>query len=254
MKFQRMILERRGKRNYPIIMSRPQLFCFTHAGGNAAFFEGIEKELPELELVKPEYAGHGARYREPFYQEYNELADDVYQIVKEQYAGGDYALFGYSMGSISLVEVLKRIVSDPEMNEPLRVFLAAHEPHSKAELIGFTEDEQDEWVKDRTIRFGEVPKVLLNNKSFWRMYLPVYRADYSIIGKYSFEDLSLRTLIPATVFYSETDTPRTEMELWKRYFTGECEFIQYEGTHFFIRDHHSEMADVIRTRMQGRKN
>jgi surfactin synthase thioesterase subunit len=78
------------------------------------------------------------------------------------------------------------------------------------------------------------------------MYLPIYRADYSIIWKYSFEELSLKTCIPATVFYSETDTPRSEMKLWKKYFTGECEFFQYEGTHFFIQDHHAEMADVIK--------
>ena len=77
------------------------------------------------------------------------------------------------------------------------------------------------------------------------MYLPIYRADYSIIGKYSFEELSLKTATPATVFYSEKDTPRSEMELWKNYFVGECEFFQYEGTHFFIQNHHAEMAKII---------
>lgn len=233
-------------------MSKPQLFCFTYAGGNASFFNEIERDLPEYELVKLEYSGHGMRHKGLYYQSFDELTDDMEKALKKRYTGGNYALFGYSMGTIVLVEVLKRVLADPVMQEPFHVFLAAHEPHSKTELIGFTDNELDEWVKDRTIRFGAVPKKLIHNKSFWRMYLPIYRADYSIIAKYRFEDLSLKTNIPATFFYTETDTPRTEMELWKSFFIGDCEFFQYEGTHFFIKNHHSEMADVIKNAWENR--
>ncbi len=234
-------------------MSRPQLFCFTYAGGNASFFNVIEKDLPEMEVVKPEYAGHGTRHKEPFYRSFDELSDDMFRLLKEQYSGERYALFGYSMGTITLVEVLKRILSDSRMNNPCHVFLAAHEPHSKTELFGYSEEKLDDWVKDRTVRFGAVPETLINNQSFWRMYLPIYRADYSLIGKYSFENLSLKTTIPATVFYSETDTPRTDMELWKKYFTGDCTFYEYEGTHFFIQTHHTEMTEIIIEKCMGGK-
>ena len=233
-------------------MSKPQLFCFTYAVGNASFFDGIEKDLPELNVVKFEYSGHGTRHREPQYQSFDELTEDMFRQFKEQYDGGSYALFGYSMGTISLVEVLKSILDDSSLPPPERVFLAAHEPHTKYELEGFSPDELDEWVKDRTIKFGTVPEKLLNNNSFWRMYLPLYRADYSIIGKYKFEELNLKTDIPATLFYSESDTPRTDMKLWEQYFTGECDFHEYSGSHFFIQDHHEEMAGIIRQKMSGR--
>lgn len=234
-------------------MSKPQLFCFTYAGGNASFFDLIEKDLSGFELVKLEYAGHGARHKEPCCKNFNELSEDVYCHLKECYSGGDYALFGYSMGTITLVETLKKILDDPGMKAPFHVFLAAHEPHSKMELSGFTAEESDEWVKGRTIRFGAVPEKLQNNKSFWRMYLPLYRADYSMIGKYKFEDLALCTAIPATVFYSETDTPREEMELWRKYFTGECAYHEFPGKHFFIQEHHNDMARIMdsRIRRQG---
>ena len=105
--------------------------------------------------------------------------------------------------------------------------------------------ENDEWVKNRTIKFGTVPKKLINNNSFWRVYLPLYRADYSLIGNYKFEKLDLSCDIPATVFYSETDTPRSEMELWTKYFRGKCDFYQFDGSHFFIKDHHLRMAEII---------
>lgn len=146
-------------------MSKPQLFCFTYAGGSASFFDVIEKDLPELEVVKPEYAGHGTRHKEPFYRSFDELSADMFRLLKEQYSGGKYALFGYSMGTITLVEVLRRILADSRMNKPCHVFLAAHEPHSKAELFGYSEEKLDDWVKDRTVRFGAVPETLINNVS-----------------------------------------------------------------------------------------
>lgn len=230
------------------MQSKPQLFCFTYAGGTVAFFDVIEKDLEGIELVGLEYAGHGERHREEYYKDFDELADDMYKQLSSRYRGGEYALFGYSMGSISLVEVLKRILTSG-MKKPISVFLSAHEPHTRSELLDFAADELDDWVKERTVRFGAVPERILHNKVFWRTYLPVYRADYTIIGKYQFELLEIKTDIPAVVFYSETDTPLSDMQLWEKYFP--CEYHQYQGTHFFIREHHVEMAKIIREKMGG---
>lgn len=233
---------------------KKQVFCFTYAGGNASFFDDIERDLPDIEFVKLEYSGHGTRHKEPLYHNFDELADDMYTLLRRHYNGSDFALFGYSMGTISLVEVLKRIIDGQAIPLPGNVFLAAHEPITKTEFLGSSQAEIDKWVKDRTIRFGTIPEKLLNNKSFWRMYLPLYQMDYSIIGKYRFEDLDLKSTIPATVFYSETDTRYEDMLLWKNYFIGDVRYHQYGGTHFFIQNHHREMAEIIRERMKGRNN
>lgn len=230
--------------------NKPQLFCFTYAGGTSSFFDIIEKDLDCAELVKFEYAGHGTRHSESLYYDFSELADDLFGEFNRLYRGGVYFLFGYSMGTISLVEVLRRII-DSGANLPARVFIAAHEPHSKTELLGFSSDELDEWVKKRTIQFGAIPEKLINNKSFWRMYLPVYRADYSILGKYDFQKLDLETTIPATMFYSEKDTPLVEMMLWEHFFKGGCDYYEFPGMHFFIFEHHREMAEIIKEKLAG---
>lgn len=230
-------------------MNRPQIFCYTCAGGTASLFDAIAKDLPEAEFVSPEYAGHGTRRKDPFYSSFSKLADDMYARFRETYSGGKYALMGYSMGAITLAEVLQRILHDPEVLPPVCVFPAAHEPHTKDEMAGYRPEEKDEQVKERTIRFGAIPEKLAGNASFWRVYLPLYRADYRLIGEYRFEDLELRTVIPATVFYSDTDTPRADIEKWSRYFMGKCEFVRFQGNHFFIREHHSEMARIIRAGM-----
>lgn len=226
-------------------MKNKQLFCFTYAGGNASFFDEIEKSLTEYDIVKLEYSGHGTRHKEPYYTSFDELADDMYSLVKESYVGGEYALLGYSMGSISLAEVLRRILGTDVFPNPSHVFLAAHQPTTRTEIVDMSDGELDEYVKDRTLKFGTVPDVLLKNDVFWRMYLPIFRADYSLLAKYKFEDLKLKTTIPATVFFSETDTPIEDMLQWKSYFKGNCDYHCFEGNHFFIQEHYEEMASII---------
>ncbi len=224
-------------------MRDSQIFCFTYAGGTASFFNTIAKDLPDYSVVGLEYAGHGERRKEPLYADFNELADDLFQSIKNSYANGRYALFGYSMGTISLLEILKRIENDG-MKLPDHVFLAAHEPFARNELLNFTDDALDDWIKDRTIRFGAVPDALIENRSFWRVYLPLYRADYSIIAKYKFTPPLIRFEVPATVFYSESDASYERVKVWNKYFK-QCGYYQYDGNHFFIQSHHKEMADVI---------
>lgn len=229
--------------------SNKQLFCFPYAGGRASFFDEIEQDLRELDFVKLEYPGHGSRHREELCRSFDELADDMFERVKAARSGAEYALFGYSMGCITLVEVLRRILSDGDMTVPSHVFLAAHEPITKRVVPEDMDASLDDWVKDRTIRFRTVPEKLIHNGAFWRMYLPLLRADYSMIGAYRFEELELCTEIPATVFYSEEDTPFADMEKWKRFFVGSCSFQRFTGTHFFIQRSHREMADTIRRDM-----
>lgn len=226
-----------------------KLICFTYAGGNASFYNQLKKELlPDIEIIALEYSGHGERHKSPFYSDFSELTNDMMtqleNIIDEN---APYAIMGYSMGSIAAVEVLQRIIKKG-MALPQHIFLAAHEPHTKSELEGYKNEEMDEAIKERTIRFGAVPEKLISNKSFWRMYLPIYRADYAIIGKYSFEKLSFNVDIPATVFYSEKDTPFDSMRKWDKYF-NRIEFIEYTGNHFFINEHLTEMTSEIKRKL-----
>ncbi len=227
-----------------------QLFCFSHAGGSGTFYAPLEKALgPQIEVVKLEYSGHGTRHKEPLYQSFEQAAKDLCEIMKANYSGGDYGLFGYSMGSICATECLKKLQDDSGFPCPKHIFLAAHEPHTMIPMGNYPSEEQEEYLRSRTIQFGGIPEKLLHNDSFWRMYLPIYRADYSMIAKYDFDHLEFKTVIPTTCFYSETDTPLQEMKKWSRYYVGQCEFMEYDGSHFFIKEHLPEIANVIMDRL-----
>lgn len=228
-----------------------RLFCFTFAGGTALFFHALELSLaPAIETAGLEYAGHGTRHREPFYNSFAALADDLYDKLQMSLQPNEpYALFGYSMGSIAMSEVLQRILAREELPPPCRVFLAAHAPAIPAAYRKYGQGVHDENLKAEILRFGDVPEKLVNDPRFWRLYLPVYRADFALLGRYDFDGLHLQTQTPATVLYSPADTPLFGMAGWKRYYTGPNEFISFEGTHFFIRQHNDEIARLIKERL-----
>ena len=199
------------------MQSRKQIFCFTHAGGSASFFNVIEKDLPEYDLVMLEYPGHGKRYREACCEDMGSLADDAYSVIKHRYTGGEYALFGYSMGSAAAAEVLLRISKEKTLPKPCHVFIAAHVPFEEEKLFDISKLDSDEYIRERTLLFGGIPSELSDSKAFWRLYIPLFRADYSIIVKYRMNALSDVTDVPATVFYSESDTVAFREFLKKKY-------------------------------------
>ena len=110
-----------------------KLICFTYAGGNSSFYDQLKNELlPNVNLIAAEYSGHGTRHRSPFYSDFDELANDMLvQIEKELDEKEPFAIMGYSMGSIAAIEVLSKLMVK-KMPLPIHVFLAAHEPHTKA--------------------------------------------------------------------------------------------------------------------------
>jgi len=238
-----------------------KLFCLTFAGGTAAFYDRLEACLnPEISVIKLEYAGHGIRHRESFYGSFSELAEDMYRLILQELARGDaseqtaepYALMGYSMGSISAAEVLKRIITCGKLPAPEQIFLAAHEPTSHTGLNDWEASDFDEAVKKHTIQFGGIPERLVHNKSFWRVYLPIYKADYRMIENYDFSQLKVDQPVPVTVFYSETDTPYSRMKDWSKHFAGRCDYVRYDGPHFFIQEHCEEIANDIKRRLLDR--
>lgn len=223
-----------------------QLFCFTYAGGTAAFYEELESVCEGIEFVKLEYPGHGHRRKEALKETIREVAKDLYEQICAAYTGEAYALMGYSMGSIVAFEMVQIIMRENVLPKPRHIFLAAHIPSKMTTVDGLSESELLDYAKKRTIVFGGVPKELQNNQTFWRIYLPLYIADYKMIGRYEFDGLEFTSDIPVTIFYSVEDTPRHDMERWKKFFVGECEMVEYTGTHFFLNEHTKEMAEVIK--------
>lgn len=230
-----------------------KLFCLTYAGGTAAFYDELKELLkPDgIEIIALEYSGHGARHNETFYYDFRDLGQDMITNMRIYLRKDEpYALMGYSMGAISALEIIRMLSDKKEKTDLIHVFLAAHAPKTKKSPISLMDTDADEVIRQRVINFGGVPDKLINNRAFWRTYLPIYKADFDLIQKYKFEEVNFTTGIPATVFYSDTDTPYEEMMLWNNYFVGSIRYHRFEGDHFFIKQHEHEIADNIKNNLK----
>lgn len=223
-----------------------KLFCLPHAGGNADFFNEMAKQinLAGVDVFPFEYAGHGERCNEKFCHSIQDMASDMINFLLQKLSVDDeYCLFGYSMGCLVVLEMVRQIVSN-YYKPPKHIFIAAHEPKVKR----FLYDTHEQYLVDEEIRrevskLGGIPEKLLTSDAFWRIYLPLYRSDYNCIWNYDFEEVNFST-ISATVFFSENESSLEDMIGWNKFFLVK-NFYGYKGTHFFIKEYYKEISEVI---------
>lgn len=199
-----------------------------------------------MDVIAIEYPGHGLRSKEPLCENMHELAEDMVSMMKLK---GDldrpYSLLGYSMGTIVALAVYE-LLAKRGYRKPQNMFLAAHFPSSNSEYLRFKDAGMEKRVQEYVLEFGGIPNKVQNNATFWRVYLPIYQADFYAIGTYCFTDKKAAIDVPVVIFYAEDDTPYARMVKWKDYFGKECNFVCYNGNHFFIQAQYKNMAQVIK--------
>lgn len=246
------------------IMRKIQLFCIPYAGGMADAFQELaellavsgkdEKILSEEKIeilpVLLEYAGHGARKTEPFYADFDEMAEDMARQIREKRMPEcEFAMLGYSMGSIVLYEILAK---DLLGEAPSHIFVAAHEaPDIHWECKAY-DQMQDEEFMERMISFGGFPNFdwkLLKNKFFRKLYFLPIREDYRLLSIYRMKE-QIVLPAPATMIYSPQDIPTEQIRSWDKFAAGEMEYVELGRNHFFLKEHAEELAEILRERLK----
>lgn len=73
------------------------LYCFPFAGGSTLFFNDWIKYFdPSIKIISVELAGRGTRISEPFYDNFEQLINDIFSYINKE---KEYAFFGHSNGS-----------------------------------------------------------------------------------------------------------------------------------------------------------
>lgn len=68
-----------------------KLLCFPYAGGTSAIYAKWKRYISkDIELCPVELAGRGKRYEAPFYNNLDEVIEDVYNIIEDD-IDNDYA-------------------------------------------------------------------------------------------------------------------------------------------------------------------
>ncbi|MCH7322504.1 thioesterase domain-containing protein [Solibacillus sp. MA9] len=226
-------------------MTKTTLICFPYAGGSSAIYKPIDGFLSEkIELVTMELPGRGSRFSEKTFTTIDEMVNDALLWFNENQPR-NYALLGYSMGSIVAYEFYYKILQN-RFKPPLHMFLAACEPVGvKRKPKGIAQMSDSEFI-NFLMNMNGTPKEVFANQELLDIIIPSIRADFLAVDEYNYKPRNLQIGCDVTVFAGEDDSiSRENILLWDKYVRNGCKYKFFKGDHFFIRDSHNEIAEII---------
>lgn len=227
-------------------MKKINLFCFPFAGGNKYSYREYEQVLPSfLNLIPVEYPGRGARSKEPFITNMDELIDDLYARICHTIDEADYAFYGHSMGGVVAYFLIRKII-DRRHRMPLHLFItgttgpsAVSREEKKRHLMG-----EREFI-DEIKELDGCPEEVLQNKELWDYFEPVLRADFAVSEAFSYVYDDPFDIPMTVITGAEEDMEATDIHLWQQETTCTVDFRQMPGKHFFILKYPHEVVQII---------
>ena len=226
-----------------------QLFILPYAGGSAAGFKRLTDLIDDsIDTITVEYSGRGLRSREPLAESYSSLFEDaVDYCLSHRKTNLPYAVLGYSMGSVLAYEL---IAQNRIPGEVKHLFLAAEvSPKDRSFELRKVDNPTDENVLERAKQLGGIDERMLNNKRFASIYIRPMLSDYKHFFTYHYHEYSKKIETNATFLYCETDTKYEDVKRWEELITGNCDYYEMKGNHFFINQQYEEMAQIINKKL-----
>ncbi|GBF77729.1 putative thioesterase [Paenibacillus sp. 598K] len=231
------------------------LFGLPYAGASASIYLRWRVPLQsDIEIVPVELAGRGSRIGEPFYADMAEAASDVAGRIKETLArhpDKPYALFGHSMGA-KLAYETALLLCRSGLRAPVHLFLSgALPPHIPLERERpATEMSDADWRRELEQK-GGTPVELLDDPQARELFLPILRADYTLLERYRPEPPAGELRMPMTVMTGRQEGLAASMDSWSAYSRGACQVVVCEGGHFFIHEDAETVLRIVRDTLIG---
>ncbi len=187
---------------------------------------------------------------EPFYADMDEAAEDAAaQIIahcESRSSDRMIAIFGHSMGSTLAFEVCRRLSAIGSRAAPSHLFCsgrAAPQAPNKRKRIHNLSDEQ---FQEEILRLGATPAAVFQEKALLEIYLPILRADYTLIEQYRYREGGARLSCDLTVLHgTEEDLTPEYLEGWRLHTSGNYRRMSFPGGHFYMNEQTRQVAEWL---------
>ncbi|MED6271186.1 hypothetical protein CHARACLAT_017617 [Characodon lateralis] len=190
-----------------------------------------------MEVFAVKLPGRESRAREPFFENMQQIVDEVLAALLPLLKEKPFALFGHSFGaftSFAVAEDLKKLHN----LEPVHMFLSgASAPYSEIRIKApkrseLPDDEFLQWLTS----IGGTPQELLANPEVLQLFLPALKADLHVVENYRCSKPDVPFLgCPVTCFDGKEDIPH-DLHAWRNITSGDFTIRMFDGSHFYLKD------------------
>lgn len=222
-------------------MSKIKFFTLPYAGGNSSIYYELKESLAQsdIEIISLEYSGHGIRLDEKLNITVQDIVDDIYEQLLEYNIDYDYAILGYSLGSLVLYELYKKLVREKFKLPDHLFFCASCSPDYYSKENKKIDNRND--LLNTLNSYGGMDTQLNNEVEFMEYFLPIMEADLKAICSY--HDISpIKIDVNSHIIYS---CEEKDIYSWNNYVNNKCDYRKINSGHFFIRDHYIELGDIL---------
>lgn len=231
-------------RNTPWLLCRPpqstdptprmRLFCLPHAGGGATGFHTWPSALPAgVQVCAVLLPGRETRFSEPPIADFDRLLDAIAEQLRP-WLDLPFAVYGHSMGALLAFEWVRTLERDGART-PQWVFLSGRRaPDAAPDPERLCDLPDRPFVEALTHIYQGIPEQLLQDPELLDFFLPILRADISVVESYRFRDAG-PLQAPLTVFAGVGDRSVTWDQLiaWRRHTRGRFAAQLFPGGHFY---------------------
>lgn len=231
-------------KNVANISTDTVMICFPFAGGGAsAYINWTNKIDKSVSLCPVQLPGREELFAEPAFTSMKEAVAALMIPIAALAEEKSIILFGHSMGARIAYEVAKALQKKGVYVKYL--FVSGSPTPDVPEALPIYNLDDEEFVEGLK-RFDGTPKEILENREILSVFLPMLRADFTLIDTYCESEVTvLKCPIMSFGGDSDNDAKPEEVREWGKYTNTRFDYKIYPGGHFFIKEHEDNLLRTI---------
>lgn len=227
--------------------ARLRLYCFSHAGGNAAACLPWQEQLgPGIALRAVQLPTRGMRLHEPPYLAMAPLLRDLADVIAADLDGRPFAFFGHSLGALLAFELARTLYAEGRGQAERLILSGSAAPWLRApprRLHLLPDPELVAALRE----MGGTPAAILAEPELMAMLLPAIRADFALVDSYRHQP-GQPLPIPLTILAGRSDerTDSAGIAAWSDATSQGCAVHWFDGGHFFLHQQQDAVLACLR--------